>query len=30
MFGVLGGLDTLNLQFEDAGQRVVTRWKVKN
>ncbi|MEI6563463.1 MAG: hypothetical protein WCO42_04045 [bacterium] len=29
-FGVLAGLDTLNLnlQFEDAGLRVVTRWKM--
>jgi hypothetical protein len=31
LFGALGGLDTLNLnlQFEDAGLRVVTRWKMK-
>lgn len=30
-FGILGGLDmlNLNLQFEDAGLRVVTRWKIK-
>jgi hypothetical protein len=30
-FGVLAGLDTLNLnlQFEDAGLRVMTRWKMK-
>jgi len=30
-FGVLGGLETLNLnlQFEDAGLRVITRWKLK-
>lgn len=29
-FGLLGGLETLNLnlQFEDAGLRVVTRWKM--
>ena len=32
LFGALGGLDTLNLnlQFEDAGLRVVTRWKMKS
>jgi len=31
-FGVLAGLDVLNLnlQFEDAGLRVVTRWKMKD
>jgi hypothetical protein len=30
-FGILAGLDALNLnlQFEDAGLRVVTRWKMK-
>jgi hypothetical protein len=30
-FGVLAGLDmlNLNLQFEDAGLRVLTRWKMK-
>ena len=30
-FGVLAGLDTLslNLQFEDAGLRVITKWKIK-
>ncbi|MEI7900220.1 MAG: hypothetical protein WCK89_08200, partial [bacterium] len=30
-FGILAGIDTLNLnlQFEDAGLRVVTRWKMK-
>lgn len=30
-FGLLAGLETLNLnlQFEDAGLRVVTRWKMK-
>ena len=30
-FGLLAGLDllNLNLQFEDAGLRVVTRWKMK-
>ena len=32
VFGVLGGLDTLNLnlQFENSGLRVVTRWKMKS
>ncbi len=31
VFGLLGGLDTLNLnlQFEATGLRVVTRWKMK-
>ena len=31
LFGVLAGLETLNLnlQFEDAGLRVITRWKMK-
>jgi hypothetical protein len=28
-FGILDGIDSLNLnlQFEDAGLRVITRWK---
>lgn len=31
VFGLLGGLDALNLnlQFEDVGLRVITRWKMK-